>query len=260
MSASSPALSLVQVRRPLAVPRPRPRGKPVPRLGANDTGPRATLRSVDLELVYDSERAAPRSTIPPPLPARARSDRAPIATPPTSRPELGDEVVATLGLLADCESAAEAASYCLVAAMQAIPSLAGVVVLRDDERGGYVVVYARGRQAHEAVRRRVDEMDPAIGQALVHGSPVAVEYGEERPPLERHAVFGDPWTVFVAPAQDQERCLGSVELVDPIGGPALGESARHALVTIARHLGDSAHGRRLAPSNVYAPEHLGLGA
>ena len=223
MRASSPALALVP--RPTTVPRPR---------------------------------IAPRSTIPPPLPSRARRYRSPISTPPTSHPELLDEVVAALDDLPSFETMVEAVSCCVVTAMQAIPSLAGLAVMRDDERGGYVVVYARGPRAYEVVRTRVPEDDAAVVAALTSGGPVSIEYGSDRAPPERHALFGDPWTVFVAPAQSSERCLGVIELVDPIDGRAMGDSARHALATIARGLAEFAKGRTLSYDRVFAPEHLGL--
>lgn len=252
MRGSSPALALVPrpttAPRARSVPRPRPRVVPPPRL---------SLASVDLEDV-DERDEAPRSTIPPPLPSRARRYRSPISTPPTSHPELLDEVVAALGDLPSFETMVEAVSCCVVTAMQAIPSLAGLAVMRDDARGGYVVVYARGPRAYEVVRTRVAEDDAAIAAARTSGGPVSVEYGSDRAPPERHAHFGDPWTVFVAPAQSSERCLGVIELVDPIDGRAMGDSARHALATIARGLAEFAKGRTLSFDNVYAPEHLGL--
>jgi hypothetical protein len=237
-----------------------------------DLARRPTLRSVDLEVVYDAERdPPPRSTIPPPLPARAsrsHSYRAPIEPPPNSRPELQllDKVVASLEDLTFFETMAEAASFCLVTAMQAVPSLGGLVLLREEggEAGGYIVVYARGPRGHEVVRARVGEDDPAIGASLVRGGPVALEYGDGRSPASRHTVFGDPWTTLVVPVQEPQephRCLGSIELIDPIDGCSLGDGAREVLATIARRLVEFGHGRperSRAVGNVFAPEQLGL--
>jgi hypothetical protein len=280
MRASSPALALVAPRVRI-VPRPRPRtAVPPPTLEAPpesdadaapfDLAVRTTLRSADLEDLDDERPAPPRSTIPPPLPsrafrlARANRHRAPIMTPRTSRPELLDGVVTALEDLAFFETMVEAASFCLVTAMRAVPSLAGLALLRDEATemgGGYVVVYARGPRGYELVRTRVAEDDPAIGAALVRGGPVALEYGAGRTPPPRHTAFGDPWTAVVVPAQDERRCLGAFELVDPLDaldGRALGDSARETLATIARALVEFGQGRPQRLDNVFAPEQLGL--
>jgi hypothetical protein len=130
--------------------------------------------------------------------------------------------------------------------------------MRDEARDGYVVVYARGPRAYEIVRTRVAEDDAAIASALRSGGPVSIEYGAGVEPPVRHALFGDPWTVFVAPVQSAERCVGALELVDPIDGRAMGDSARHALGTVVRALSDFARGRKQEWDRVFAPEHLGL--
>ena len=275
MRASSPALALVAPRI-RAVPRPRPRNAMSPPAASSEEAApfelarRPTLRSVDLEEVDDAERdPPPRSTIPPPLPSRALrsakrgSYRAPIDTPPASRPEVLDRVVTALEDLSFFETMAEAASFCLVTAMKAVPSLGGLVLLREEggDAGGYIVVYARGPRGYEVVRARVGEDDPAIGAALVRGGTVALEYGGGRSPASRHAIFGEPWTTLVVPVQEPHRCLGTIELVDPLDGCTLGDATREALATIARRLVEFGHGRAAqarAVGNVFAPEQLGL--
>lgn len=59
------------------------------------------------------------------------------------------DVVTSLADLSFFGTAATAASFCLVTAMRVIPSLAGLALVRDYEKGGYLVVYARGVAAHE---------------------------------------------------------------------------------------------------------------
>src|ERR1019366_6957740 len=100
--------------------------------------------------------------------------------------------------------------------------------------------------------------DAIVGLALVRGGPVAVEYGSDTPPPGRHASFGDPWTALVAPIQLEERCIGVLELVDPLDGRTLGESARHALSTIAQHLAMFLRGREIVVRDAFAPEQVGL--
>lgn len=254
----------------MAVPRPRPRPVPTPESTAeysvpseprtstrSDIAPRPTLRSVDLEVLADTEPPR-RSTVPPPLPERARGYRGREATPRASHPEMADTVFSALRDLSFFETPVEAASFGVVTAMSALPSLAGLALLRDDEHGGYVVVYARGPRSHGVVRSRVPEDDPFVGLSLVRGGPVSIEYGSDTPPPDRHSSFGDPWTALYAPIQIEERCLGVLELVDPLDGRILGESARHALATIAQHLAVFLRARPLLIGNAFAPEQVGL--
>jgi GAF domain-containing protein len=171
---------------------------------------------------------------------------------------MADSVFAALRDLAFFETPVEAASFGVVTAMRALPSLAGVALLRDEEHGGYVVVYARGPRSHVVVRSRVPEDDPIVGLALVRGGPLSVEYGSDTPPPERHASFGEPWTALVAPIQLEDRCVGVLELVDPLDGRTLGESARHALSTITQHLAMFLRGRELVVRDAFAPAQVGL--
>ena len=268
MRASSPAFALVT--RPLAVPRPGPRAVPtVPPVEATSeyavpssdaapaSAPRPTLRSVDLEVLAQVDDQH-RSTVPPPLPDRAREYRQRAATPRRSHPEMADTVFAALRDLVFFETPVEAASFGVVTAMRALPSLAALALLRDEQRGGYVVVYARGPRSHTVVRARVAEDDPVVGLALVRGGPVSVEYGSDTPPPARHASFGEPWTALVAPIHLEDRCVGVLELVDPLDGRTLGESARHALSTITQHLAMFLRGRPMSVDAAFAPEQLGL--
>jgi hypothetical protein len=210
---------------------------------------------VDFEVLADEP---PRhATVPPPLPDRARGHA---RRPALSHPEIPDTVFAGLRDLAFFETAIEAASFGLVTAMCALPSLAGLALLHDDEQGGYVVVYARGPRSYTVVRSRVPEDDPVVSLALVRGGPVSVEYGSDRPAPARHAAFGDPWLALAAPILIDDRCVGVVELVDPFDGRTLGESARHALSTVAQHLAVFIGGRVIAVDSAFAPEQVGLEA
>jgi hypothetical protein len=245
MRASSPALA----ERPRA-PRPEiPRPAPKPRQ------PRPTLRSVDLEVIAQVTEER-RSSAPPPLPARAHKQ---VPTPRASHPEIVDHVFSTLRDLSFFETPVEAAAFCVCVAMKAIPSLAGIAMLRDEQLGGYIAVYARGPRAYAVVRTRVPEGDVALVAALARGGPCSVEYDDERRPPERHASFGDPWTALVAPVQGEERCMGAIELVDPIDGKSLGDADRQALATVAQHLADFVRVRAhaLDVGRAFAPEQVG---
>ncbi|HEY8090880.1 MAG TPA: GAF domain-containing protein, partial [Polyangiaceae bacterium] len=256
------------VTRPISVPRPRPRAVPdtpgpsadgsgdVPASPRSDVAPRPTLRSVDLEYLGDVEPPR-RSTVPPPLPERARERARATAAPRMSHPEMADAVLTALRDLVFFETPVEAVAFGVVTAMQVLPSLGGLAMLRDED-GGYVTVYARGPHAYEVVRSRVSEDDPIVELALVRGGPVAVEYGSDTPPPARHATFGDPWSALVTPIVVDDRCVGALELVDPLDGRTLGDSARHALTTIAQHLALFLRGRTANVRAAYAPEQVGL--
>lgn len=183
-----------------------------------------------------------------------------MATPRASHPEIADEIFAALRDLVFFETAVEAASFGLVTAMRALPSLAGLALLRDTSQGGYVVVYGRGPRASTAVRTRVAEDDPVVSLCLARGGPTSVEYGTTISTPDRHAPFGDPWSALVAPIQIAERCIGVLELVDPLDGHSFGESARHGLATIAHHLADFVRGLGpdIAVANAFSPEQVGL--
>jgi hypothetical protein len=234
---------------------PRPPAAPVSR---------TTLRSVDVE--DDANDGAscssspPPPSVPPPLPARARVYGQTAPTPRVSHPEIADEVFAALRDLAFFETAVEAASFGLVTAMRALPSLAGLAMLRDTRRGGYVVVYARGPRSASVVRSRIAEDDPILGLSLARGGPTSVEYSTSQGIPERHALFGDPWSALIAPIQLGDQCIGALELVDPLDGRTLGESARHGLATIAHHLADFVRGLgpHISVANAFAPEQVGL--
>ncbi|HEY1693673.1 MAG TPA: hypothetical protein VGG39_16005 [Polyangiaceae bacterium] len=160
--------------------------------------------------------------------------------------------------LAFFETPIEAMAFGLVTALQALPSLGGLALLRDDESGSYGVVYARGPRVSAVVRSRVPEDDPFVALALVRGGPVSVEYRSDTPPPDRHAAFGDPWSAFVTPVQVAGRCVGVIELVDPIETRAGGESGRRALAAIAQHLALFLRERPLRVSRAFAPAQLGL--
>jgi hypothetical protein len=265
MRASSPAFALVSRSTPI----PRPRPKAVPSVDATSeytlpstdptpaNTPRPTLLSVDLEVLADVDSRT-RSTVPPPLPDRAREYRQRATTPRLSHPEMADNVFSALRDLVFFETPVEAASFGVVTAMRALPSLAAMALLRDEAHGGYVVVYARGPRSHTVVRTRVADDDPIVSLALVRGGPVSVEYGSDTPPPARHASFGEPWTALVAPITLEDRCVGVLELIDPLDGRTLGESARHALSTITQHLAMFLRGRDLVVSDAFAPEQVGL--
>ena len=212
----------------LALPRPEPRVAPRPR-----------LRGVD---------------------APGTVGVAPVPAAPWSQPEMVDSIVGAAFDLTFLETAVEMASFGLVTALGTVPALAGVALLRDTRRGGYVVVYAQGPKAFSVVRARVDEDDALLALAATRGAPTSIEYATGQAPPERHSVFGDPWSVVVVPLLRAGRCIGAFELVDPLDGRPLGSSARDALATLAHHVADvvASLGPDIDVDGAFAPWQVGL--
>jgi hypothetical protein len=182
-----------------------------------------------------------------------------VPAPDASDATSGSALEAALGALEDLfffETAVEAVSFGLVTAMRAIPSLAGLALLRDAEYGGYVVVYGRGPRSHEVVRARVSDRDPVVTAAFALGGPTDLEFGGRTRPPARHTCFGEPWTVMATPVRDGRDCLGLLELVDPLDRPA---DAWVALKAIADRLGRFLRGTRIVTASAFAPEQVGLG-
>jgi GAF domain-containing protein len=167
-------------------------------------------------------------------------------------------VLVALDDLSFFETAVEGASFGLVTALRALPSLAGLALLRDGESGDFMVVYARGPRSHDIVRARVPADDAVVGLAVVRGGPVLVEYGSDRSPPSRHAGFGDPWTAMVIPLVLDDRCVGVLELVDPVEGRTPDEAMRQVLATIGRRIASFLEGRPLVVRTAFAPEQVGL--
>jgi hypothetical protein len=223
------------------------------------------IRTGEIEVLAAPDPHPSESTVPsapPPLPARrppsSRRIRPPAPTPRSSHPEIGDAVYGALADMALFETAVEGAAYALVTALGAVPSLAGLALLRDPEEDAYVVVYARGPRAHEVVRSRVGLRDGVLTLARLRGAPVSVEYGPTLAPPPRHDSLGDPWNAVVAPVMVGDECLGALELIDPIDGRAVGAAARGALEAITRRLAEFLGDRRVVVKNAFAPEQVGL--
>lgn len=168
-----------------------------------------------------------RSTLPPPRPSRV-SPPTP-RTPPRATPEL------TL-----FESARAGARSCLETAMRAVPSLAGLVHLRDRATGDLVVVHAQGPRAEHLLRTRTSQADALVARAAGAGKPMAITYGAEpgaeKTRCPRHELF-DPWSVVLVPVMHGGRLLALFEMIDPFDGNPFDAATQGALADIAGRLG-----------------------
>ena len=87
---------------------------------------------------------------------------------------------------------------------------------------------------------------------------MAIEYGSDTPPPERARGLRGSVDGARGPLVVDDRCVGVLELVDPLDGRTLGQSARHALSTITQHLAVFLRGRRIIVRDAFAPEQVGL--
>ena len=204
-----------------SVPRPVPR--PAPRKAPTRSEPRVSLHSVDLEVV-DGRIVAPTRT----------SDRKTLLTPADEYEPI-DIVIDALHN-ASCESAIEAASFCLAWCARALRSRAALVHLYDAEADEFVVVYALGEKAGHLLLTRHPALDDALAAAVMKGAPRVENYGDTRPFPTRYGFFGGAWSALVAPVMEGERILGAIELVDPLDGSCFDERAIAAACYVTQRL------------------------
>ncbi len=218
VAAAAPVLELV-MQSAIETPMPTPAAAPIATATAtapvSGTSPIAPIATVIV---------APPADLPPP-PARA-----------LSVPDLTDLLFEAMTDLPFCDTAVEGGAYCLTSLLRALPSLAGIVSLFDPEARELVVVYAQGPRAERLLLTRFAGGDPLVASAVEKNAPVVETYGPDaagRTPRERHAAFGEPWSVLVAPVMRGGRLLGTIELVDPIDGSPFDDRASDALRYVA---------------------------
>ena len=221
----APVLELV-IEGAIETPTPMPAAaaaaadlSPQPVSGTTMTAPVATVI-----LAPEPERVAP----PTPAPARL------------SIPEITDLLFDAMTDLPFCDTAVEGGAYCLTSILRALPSLAGIVSLFDPEVRELVIVYAQGPRADRLLMTRFASGDALVARAVETREPIIESYGADAgagagagAPRERHAAFGEPWSVVVAPVMRGGRLLGTIELVDPIDGSPFDDRARDALRYVA---------------------------
>jgi GAF domain-containing protein len=172
----------------------------------------------------------PLPATPPPLPA----------TPPPLPATPADPLVDGMRDLAQQGSASDGARLCLRVAASAVPSLAGLVHLRDPKTLDLVLVHAQGPRAEGLLRTRTPQGDSLVVRAARAGKPIVATYGAE-PDAEkvkcpRHAYF-DPWSVLIVPVMMRGgQLLGLLEMIDPYSGNPSDEKAQAALASIADRL------------------------
>lgn len=249
---------LEQIRPPrpviLAPPvMPAPRPAPVP---ITSVAPVTPVTSI-----------APVAAIPPPVASFEPPVAAPVVEPVVEHvveqaPAARISVLDPMDLLFDAmyelnffETSVEGASYCLASLLRALPSRAGLVHLLDPETRELVTVYAQGANAEHLVLGRISDDDWLVSAAICKHRPLIMNYDGDvsSRPLERHAFFGEPRSVIVAPVITWGRCLAVIELVDPADGSVFDVRAENALAYVCDRYAEFVGEHGVDISNVVAP-------
>lgn len=157
--------------------------------------------------------------------------------PPSSRPQSAIDV---LDLLFDAmqdlpflETALEASAFCLASALRVLPSRAGMVHLYDINTREFITVYAQGEHTEKLLMTRTPETCPLLSAALKKRRAMSVRYDRGGSPQVRHAFYGPPRSVLIAPAMVDGRYLAVIELIDPMQDGVFDERAENAISYVA---------------------------
>jgi hypothetical protein len=171
-----------------------------------------------------------RASAPAPAPAPAQPAAA-------SADDPSEELFQAMFELTGMESASEGATYCLEAALHAIPCLAGIVHLRNPATREMTVVHAKGPRAEQLLQTRT-KGDALVDRAARTGKPMLVTYGDapgaEKTMSPRHRLF-DPWSVVLVPVVHGGQLFGLLEMIDPVKG--FDDDVQSALAYVAVRLG-----------------------
>ncbi len=173
-----------------------------------------------------------------------------MVVPRCSEPDATEVLFEAMHELDMYDSSAQAAAHCLATAIRVVPSLAGLVHLYDARSRAFVTVYGHGPRAERRVLERVAEDDALIARAARDKGPIVVDYPDAGAPAERHAYFGDPWSVLVAPIVAGGVVLGAIELVDPRDGAPFDERAKDAVCYVADRFAEFVKERGIDVSKV----------
>lgn len=158
------------------------------------------------------------------------------------------------------ETTVEAASFCLASLMRALPARAGLVTIRDTETGDLVCVYGRGQRAERLLTARIRPSDDWIIDTACRMKRAYAPSGDEianRGLPERHAFFGDPWSVLVAPALSWGRLVATFELIDTMSGDDFTERDAEVATYVAERFAELTSERGIQIGNI-APPPSGL--
>src|SRR5579872_3301180 len=182
---------------------------------------------------------------PPPVaaPAPVQYAPAPASVPPGSRVG-GEDLIADLFEsmhdLHFTRDAVEGGDFCLVTAMEKLPSQAALVHVFDISRREFLVANARGAGTETLLLRRSPEADPLLSLALRKRRAVVLAESDlgEAATVDRYAILGGARSLVVAPVMVAGRPLGAVELVNPLDGQPFTESDGNAVTYIAEQFAE----------------------
>jgi hypothetical protein len=154
----------------------------------------------------------------------------------------GDELIADLFEamhdLHFLRDSVEGAAFCLMLALEKIPSRVGIVHLYDIDRREFVVASVRGPNQEAALLQRYPEGDPVLSVAMRRQRAIIWGDVDEANALSRYRFFGGARSLIVAPVVLAGRFLGALELLDPVDGLPFNDEEGHALTYIAEQFAE----------------------
>jgi GAF domain-containing protein len=136
--------------------------------------------------------------------------------------------------------AVEGGDFCLMLAMEKLPSQAGIVHVYDINRREFLVTNTRGPAALPLLLLRHPEDEPMLAAAMKARRALVVPdaAGSEAATIERYVTIGGAHSLIVAPMMQSGRFLGAIELVNPVDGQPFTEPEGNAVMYIADQLAE----------------------
>jgi GAF domain-containing protein len=177
---------------------------------------------------------------PPPRPEAkaALEDSAPPRTSESQRPP-GDtligrlfEALHTLEFLTDAQAGAE---FVMRLVMETLEVEIGIVHLYDINARSFIVASAGGPKADALIELRSPESEPLLAEVMARGKPLllAEAHGHPLTSSGRWALIDCARAILCAPAQQDGRFLGAIEVANPLDDSAFTEDDVNAISYLA---------------------------
>jgi GAF domain-containing protein len=151
--------------------------------------------------------------------------------------------------------ALEGGDFCLMLAMEKLPSQAGIVHLYDIDRREFLVTSTRGPAAQSLLLMRHPEDEPLLASAMRGRRPrvIADAAATEAPGIARYQALGVASSLIIAPVMLSGRFLGAIELINPVDGQPFSEAEGNAVMYIADQFAEFLSSRGI----ITDPERIG---
>ncbi len=277
--ASQPVPAAAPVAAPVIPPNPAPilevEPEPEPPPAAAPAAP-IPLVAQKTPSVREQPAAAPAPAEPTPAPPVAIAHGVTPTPPPqhesvrqrlSSRPSSSsmaaarmrsDELIAVLFEsmhdLHFARDSVEGAEFCLALLLEKLPSKGGIVHFYDMDKREFVITAASGQNIDKLLLRRHPTSDPLLSQALRQRGSVLVNDAATNDStfVERLELLGSAKRVLVTPIMSGNRCLGAIEIMNPLDGGPYTDEEGNAIQYMAEQLAEfvGSHGLVLDPVRI----------